>query len=173
MTDSAAQAVPQTPDQPDPGHVLTWRQRKILRAIRESVRQRGYPPSMLELCQAVGLTSTGSVSYQLRTLQRKGYLHRDLGRARTMEVRLPGQLPGIDILSQEAEGTLFLHQVTGDLMINAAIADGDWVVVRQQDDAQPGDIVMAVLDGQLTVKAFQRGDGVSILGRVVAVLRRI
>jgi repressor LexA len=165
MTDSAIQ--------PDPGHVLTWRQRKILRAIRESVRNRGYPPSMLELCEAVGLTSTGSVSYQLRMLQRKGYLHRDLGRARTMEVRLPGRLPGIDIPSQEAEGALFLHKVTGDPMINAAIADGDWIVVRQQDDAQHGEIIMAALDGEVTVKIFERGDEASILGRVVAVLRRV
>ena len=85
--------VPETPGKPDPDHVLTWRQRKILRTIRESVQQRGYPPSMLEIGAAVGLTSTGSVSYQLRTLQRKGYLHRDVGRARTMELRLPGRPP--------------------------------------------------------------------------------
>jgi len=87
--------VPQTPDNPDPDHVLTWRQRKILRAIRESVRQRGYPPSMREIAEAVGLTSTASVGYQLGTLQRKGYLHRDVGRARTVEVRLPGRSGGV------------------------------------------------------------------------------
>src|ERR1700720_2401437 len=165
--------VPETADEPDPGHVLTWRQRKILRAIRESVTKRGYPPSMLEIGAAVGLTSTGSVSYQLRTLQRKGYLHREVGGARTMEVRLPGRLPGIDIPSQETQDTLFLHKVNGDAMINAAIADGDSVVVRQQSDAQDGDIVVAVLDGEVTVKIFERGDEAGILGRVVAVLRRI
>src|SRR5580693_1549705 len=169
--------VPEAPGQPDPDHVLTWRQRKILRTIRESVQQRGYPPSMLEIGAAVGLTSTSSVSYQLRTLQRKGYLHRDVGRARTMELRLPGRppirpegsvtgstraeaepadLPGIDIPSQEAEGTLFLLKVVGESMINAAIADGDWVVVRQQEDAHDGNIVAA-----------------TIVGRVVAVLRRV
>src|SRR5260370_3793831 len=131
-------------DKRDPGHVLTWRQRKILRAIRESVQNRGYPPSMLEIGAAVGLTSTSSVSYQLRILQRKGYLHRDVGRARTMELRMPGRagIPGIDIPSREAEGTLFLLKVVGDSMINAAIADGDWVVVRQRD-AHDGDIVVA------------------------------
>ena len=204
--------VPETPGKPDPDHVLTWRQRKILRTIRESVQQRGYPPSMLEIGAAVGLTSTGSVSYQLRMLQRKGYLHRDVGRARTMELRLPGRppvrpegsvagstraeaepadLPGIGIPSQEAEGTLFLLKAVGDSMINAAIADGDWVVVRQQEDAQDGDIVAAMLDGEATVKSFKRTDGhawliphhpahtpilgdeARIVGRVVAVLRRV
>jgi len=160
--------VPETPGKPDPGHVLTWRQRKILRAIRESVQRRGYPPSMLEIGEAVGLTSTSSVSYQLSILQRKGYLHRDVGRARTMELRLPGRpgIPGLDIPSQEAEGTLFLLKVIGDSMINAAIADGDWVVVRQQD-AQDGDIVAA------TVHTPILGDEANIIGRVVAVLRRV
>jgi repressor LexA len=168
--------IPETADKPDPGHVLTWRQRKILRAIRESVQERGYPPSMLEIGEAVGLTSTSSVSYQLRTLQRKGYLHREVGGARTMEVRLPGRppvrpagsvagssrdeaesadLPGVDIPWQEAEGTLFVLKVVGDAMISAAIADGDWVVVRQQEDT-------AIPE-----------DEASVLGRVVAVLRRV
>jgi repressor LexA len=202
--------VPEPPGRPDPDpdHVLTWRQRKILRTIRESVQKRGYPPSMLEIGEAVGLTSTGSVSYQLRMLQRKGYLHRDVGRARTIAVRPPvrpagsvagsthdeagpGGPPGVDIPSQEAEGTLLLVKVVGDSMINAAIADGDWVVVRQQEDAQNGDIVAAMLDSEATVKTFKRSDGhawllprnpaytpilgdeASILGRVVAVLRRV
>ncbi len=160
--------VPETPGKPDPDHVLTWRQRKILRTIRESVQQRGYPPSMLEIGEAVGLTSTSSVSYQLSILQRKGYLHRDVGRARTMELRLPGRpgIPGLDIPSQEAEGTLFLLKVVGDSMINAAIADGDWVVVRQQD-AQDGDIVAATAHTPIL------RDEASIVGRVVAVLRRV
>src|SRR5215472_9564555 len=78
------------PDQPDPDHVLTWRQRKVLQVIRESVQRRGYPPSMREIGEAVGLTSTSSVSYQLSTLQKLGYLRRDAGRPRTVEVRLPG-----------------------------------------------------------------------------------
>ena len=226
-----------TPEQPDPDHVLTWRQRKVLQVIRESVQQRGYPPSMREIGEAVGLTSTSSVSYQLSTLQSKGYLRRDAGRPRTVEVRLPGHSPvrpdhepeaaemrGGDIPSQAAtyvplvgriaaggpilaeesvedvfplpkqivgEGTLFLLKVTGDSMINAAIADGDWVVVRQQQVAENGDIVAAMIDGEATVKTFKRSDGhvwlmphnpaytpipgetATILGRVVAVLRRV
>jgi repressor LexA len=105
--------VPDLPDQPDPDHVLTWRQRKVLQVIRESVQRRGYPPSMREIGEAVGLTSTSSVSYQLSTLQNKGYLRRDAGRPRTVEVRLPGH-PAVrpepafdddmamDITSQEA-----------------------------------------------------------------------
>ena len=79
----------QTPAKPDPDHVLTWRQRKILHAIRDSVQKRGYRPSMREIAEAVGLISTSSVSYQLAILERKGYLHRDLRRPRTMEVHLP------------------------------------------------------------------------------------
>jgi repressor LexA len=223
------------PDKPDPGHVLTWRQRKVLQVIRDSVQRRGYPPSMREIGEAVGLTSTSSVSYQLSTLQAKGYLRRDAGRPRTVEVRLPGH-PAVrperdpdddtpmDIASQEAayvpligriaaggpilaeeaiedifplprqivgEGNLFLLKVVGDSMINAAIADGDWVVVRQQPVAENGDIVAAMLEGEATVKTFKRaadhiwlmphnpayapipGDDAEILGKVVAVLRRI
>jgi repressor LexA len=204
------------------------------------VQKRGYPPSMREIGEAVGLTSTSSVSYQLSTLQRKGYLHRDVGRPRTVEVRLPGHPAirpeqnreeeaepagdGLDIASQEAtyvplvgriaagipilaeeqvedvfplprqlvgDGTLFLLKVAGDSMINAAIADGDWVVVRQQEDAENGEIVAAMVDGEATVKTLKRSDGHAwlmphnpaytpilgddavILGKVVAVLRRV
>ena len=82
--------VTEMPDRPDPAHVLTWRQRKILQVIRDSVQKRGYPPSMREIGEAVGITTTSGVSYQLNTLQKKGYLHRDVGRARTAHVRLPG-----------------------------------------------------------------------------------
>jgi repressor LexA len=233
---SVPAVVADLPDKPDPDHVLTWRQRKVLQVIRESVQRRGYPPSMREIGEAVGLTSTSSVSYQLSTLQSKGYLRRDAGRPRTVEVRLPGHpavrpepaaeegVPQLDIASQEAayvplvgriaaggpiladeqiedifplprqlvgEGTLFLLKVVGDSMINAAIADGDWVVVRQQPVAENGDIVAAMLDGEATVKTFKRssdhvwlmphnpvyapipGDEAEILGRVVAVLRRV
>src|SRR6202022_3798875 len=236
--------IPETPDKPDPEHVLTWRQRKVLQVIRDSVRKGGFPPSMREIGEAVGLTSTSSVSYQLSTLQRKGYLHRDVGRPRTVEVRLPGhpavrpepsreasrdeeeagEIPGIDIPSQEAayvplvgriaaggpilaeqaiedvfplprqlvgEGTLFLLQVQGDSMLDAAICDGDWVAVRQQPTANNGEIVAAMLDGEATVKTYKQSDGhvwliphnpaytpilgdeASILGRVVAVLRKV
>jgi repressor LexA len=228
--------VAELPDKPDPDHVLTWRQRKVLQVIRDSVQRRGYPPSMREIGEAVGLTSTSSVSYQLSTLQRKGYLRRDIGRPRTVEVRLPGrpairpdqgfdEEPAMDIASQEAvhvpmvgriaaggpilaeqsiedifplprqivgEGTLFLLKVSGDSMINAAITDGDWVVVREQKVAENGEMVAAMIDDEATVKTFKRsddgniwlmphnpaytpiaGNDVTILGKVVAVLRRV
>ena len=232
---SVPAVVTEMPDHPDPDHVLTWRQRKVLQVIRDSVQRRGYPPSMREIGEAVGLTSTSSVSYQLSTLQKRGYLRRDAGRPRTVEVRLPGQPAvrpegeaaedaALDIASQEAamvpllgriaaggpilaeeaiedvfplpkqlvgEGTLFLLRVVGESMIDAAIANGDWVVVRQQPVADNGDIVAAMIDGEATVKTFKRsgdhiwlmphnpaftpiqGDEAAILGKVVAVLRRV
>nr|WP_229691405.1 transcriptional repressor LexA [Sphaerisporangium melleum] len=214
---------------------LTPRQRKILEVIRDSVQQRGYPPSMREIGEAVQLTSTSSVSHQLTALQRKGYLRRDPHRPRALEVRLPGEpvlwvdpvgpggeeplvsrptaafvplvgriAAGGPILAEErvedvfalpkqlvGEGTLFLLQVAGDSMIDAAIADGDWVVVRQQPVADNGDIVAAMIDGEATVKTFKRkddhvwlvphnagydpipGDDATVLGKVVAVLRKL
>ena len=215
----------ETPDRPDPDHVLTWRQRKVLQVIRDSVQKRGYPPSMREIGEAVGLTSTSSVARQLATLQRKGYLRRDANRPRAVEVTVPGDDPtgegdarptpayvpvvgriaaGGPILAEQVvedvfplprqlvgDGQLFLLQVKGDSMIEAAIADGDWVVVRQQPTADNGDIVAALLDNEATVKTFKRkdghvwlmphneayspidGDAASILGKVTAVLRRV
>ncbi|WP_245930374.1 transcriptional repressor LexA [Allonocardiopsis opalescens] len=240
MTRPAASA--QVREAGDDNSGLTERQRRVLEVIRESVERRGYPPSMREIGEAVGLTSTSSVSHQLTTLQRKGFLRRDPNRPRAVEVRLPGdsavtgtlpagrgaeevaadaedgsaaehaaQVPilgriaaGGPILAEEAvedvltlpkqivgEGTLFMLKVVGDSMIDAAIADGDLVVVRQQPDAENGDIVAAMIDGEATVKALKRepdhvwllprndayspipGDEATILGRVVAVLRRV
>ncbi|GAA0272778.1 transcriptional repressor LexA [Actinomadura nitritigenes] len=229
--------VRELPDGPKDETGLTQRQRMVLEVIRDSVQRRGYPPSMREIGEAVGLTSTSSVSHQLRALQRKGYLRRDPNRPRAVEVRVPGATPvrtepdsyeavggqqtatrpapayvplvgriaaGGPILAEEAvedvftlpkqlvgEGTHFLLKVTGDSMIEAAIADGDWVVVRQQPVAEQGDIVAAMIDGEATVKTFKRKDGhiwlmpqnsayepipgdeASVLGRVVAVLRKM
>ena len=229
--------VRELPDGPMDETGLTQRQRMVLEVIRDSVQRRGYPPSMREIGEAVGLTSTSSVSHQLRALQRKGFLRRDPNRPRAVEVRVPGATPvrtepdsyeaiggqpssihpapayvplvgriaaGGPILAEEAvedvftlpkqlvgEGTHFLLKVTGDSMIEAAIADGDWVVVRQQPVAEQGDIVAAMIDGEATVKTFKRKDGhiwlmpqnsayepipgdeASVLGRVVAVLRKM
>jgi repressor LexA len=228
--------VRELPDGPNDESGLTARQRMVLEVIRDSVQTRGYPPSMREIGVAVGLTSTSSVSHQLRALQSKGFLLRDPNRPRAVVVRMPGS-PGVPalesyetasgqdssarpaptyvplvgriaaggpILAEEAvedvfalprqlvgEGTHFLLNVSGDSMIEAAIADGDWVVVRQQPVAENGDIVAAMIEGEATVKTFKRrddkvwlmphnpayepisGDDATILGRVVAVLRKM
>jgi repressor LexA len=229
--------VREMPDGPRDESGLTARQRKVLEVIRDSVQRRGYPPSMREIGESVGLTSTSSVSHQLRALQRKGFLLRDPNRPRAVVVRMPGSptvasepesyetaagqetmtrpapayvplvgriAAGGPILAEEAvedvfalpkqlvgEGTHFLLNVTGDSMIEAAIADGDWVVVRQQPVAENGDVVAAMIEGEATVKTFKRrddrvwlmphnpayepipGDDATILGRVVAVLRKM
>jgi repressor LexA len=208
---------------------LTARQRTILDVIRNSVASRGYPPSIREICEAAGLSSTSSVAHQLVVLEKKGYLRRDANRPRAVDARssssgadgrpaadvTTGAAPvfvpvvgriaaGGPILAEEmvedvfplpralvGEGTLFLLRVAGDSMIDAAIADGDWVVVRQQQVADNGDIVAAMIDGEATVKTWRRrdghvwllphnpayapinGDDATILGRVVTVLRKI
>src|SRR5260370_20340114 len=86
--------VPQTPDKPDPDHVLTWRQRKVLQVIRESVQRRGYPPSMREVGEAAGPTTTSCVSYPPSPPQKNGYPPRDRGPPRTAAGRPPGHPPG-------------------------------------------------------------------------------
>jgi repressor LexA len=247
--------------------VLTVRQRAVLDVIRTSVAERGYPPSMREIGQSVGLTSPSSVKHQLQQLEDKGYLRRDPNRPRAMEVvnepsvisAAPGLTPRSDaaaaaarppaqparsltgptdggaaggptvvmlpepsdsdtsfvplvgriaaggpILAEQSvedvfalprrlvgDGDLFLLQVVGESMIDAAICDGDWVVVRSQNVAENGEIVAAMIDGEATVKTFKRtpdalwllpanpafspidGRHAEILGRVVAVLRRV
>ena len=219
---------------------LTPRQREVLEVIRASVAERGYPPSIREIGDAVGLTSTSSVAHQLRTLERKGYLRRDPNRPRAVDVRVidepagatvdaagvgtadagdptgdplpaPAFVPvlgriaaGGPILAEQAvedvfplprelvgEGSLFLLKVVGESMVDAAICDGDWVVVRQQHVAENGDIVAAMIDGEATVKTFKRadrqiwllphnplfepidGNDAVILGKVVTVMRKL
>jgi repressor LexA len=237
--------VAEIPDGPPDESGLTPRQRRVLDEIRSSVERRGYPPSMREIGEAVGLTSSSSVSHQLATLERKGFLRRDPNRPRAIEVRHPdaesatgpvaapsyggggdvhdletgsgdirpaaayvpvvGRIAaGGPILAEQAvedvfplprqvvgEGTLFMLQVQGDSMVDAAICDGDWVVVRQQQGADNGDVVAAMIDGEATVKTFKRTDGhvwlmphnpayqpingdeATVLGRVTAVLRSL
>jgi len=290
---------------------LTPRQRLVLDAIRDAVQARGYPPSMREIGELVGLTSPSSVAHQLSTLERKGYLRRDPNRPRAIEVvhpddgrraRTPSTVPsrrraeptseptsglagagaaagdtaatdvsdlggpaargsagvvtagvvtagvvtvgedrwarparpatsfrpgagedepmqvseacmvpligriaaGGPLLAEQVvedvfplprqvvgDGTLFLLRVVGDSMIDAAICDGDWVVVRQQPVAENGEIVAAMIDGEATVKTYRRrdghvwlmphnpaytpipGDDATLLGKVTAVLRRV
>ena len=209
-----------------PRNALSARQRKIVRAIRASIEQRGYPPSLREIGDAVGLDSISAVSYQLSVLETKGVLRRDPGRPRAIEVLRPARstaavtvLPqdtvlvpligriaaGPPILAEEnfedlvllpswlvpRTGDLYLLRVVGDSMIGAAIADGDLVLVRDQQVADNGDIVAAMIDGEATVKTLKLttghvwlmphnlahtpipGDDVIILGKVVSVLRKV
>jgi repressor LexA len=219
---------------PTPHGAITDRQRRILEAIRDSVSTRGYPPSMREIGEVVGLTSSSSVKHQLSALQAKGYLRQDPNRPRALEVVMPGEeaeavildpapharsddddlvvrvplvgriAAGGPILADQhvedmfalprqltGDGDLFLLKVSGESMIDAAICDGDWVVVRRQNDAENGDIVAALLDDEATVKTLRRRDDqvwlmphnpaytpidgthAQIMGKVVSVMRRL
>ena len=208
--------------------MLTDVQQKIQAYIEHSLDSRGVPPSMREICDNTGLSSTSSVSHQLNQLERAGYIRRHANTARTLEVikRLtpeldaPPILPssdsvrmvplvgriaaGVPITADQqvddvvalpdqlvGSGDLFMLKVVGDSMVDAAICDGDFVVVRQQKTADNGDIVAAMLDDEATVKVFKQRDGhtwllpqntayepilgdhASILGKVVTVLRSI
>ncbi|WP_296213878.1 transcriptional repressor LexA [Corynebacterium sp. YSMAA1_1_F7] len=220
---------------------LSTRQRRILEVIRDSTVIRGYPPSIREIADAVGLHSTSSVSYHLTQLEKRGYLRRDGKRPRAVDVRsfeggqlvneskskpkpaapqptdegeampeatyvpVVGQIAaGAPILAEQnveahfplpqelvGNGELFLLQVVGESMHDAGIFNGDWVVVRSQSVAEFGDFVAAMIDGEATVKEFQKdADGLwliphnpvfepipaeeaTILGKVAAVLRKI
>ncbi len=232
--------VSELPDGPTDATGLTARQQRILEHLRDFMERRGYPPSMREIGEAVGLTSSSSVAHQLKVLEEKGYVRRDPNRPRALEVFLPevmaarravssadesqhdetgvGDLlpaaayvpvlgriaAGGPILAEErvedvfplpkqlvGEGQLFLLEVRGESMIDAAICDGDYVVIRQAQTAENGEIVAAMIDGEATVKTFQRKDGhvwllphnaayepidgthATILGKVTAVLRKL
>ncbi|WP_146363256.1 transcriptional repressor LexA [Arthrobacter yangruifuii] len=243
---------------------LTARQTKILETIQRSVSTNGYPPSMREIGDTVGLASLSSVTHQLSQLEKLGYIRRDPKRPRAMEILVPlllrdaparssstaaaqegtagegadaaanGGAPGssaagaknvsdlttaIDtamvplvgriaaggpiLADQQVEemvplprqlvghGDLFMLRVAGDSMVDAAICDGDWVVVRRQPTAENGDIVAALLEDEATVKTFRQrnghtwllpqntryepilGDEATIMGKVVSVMRSL
>jgi len=208
---------------------LSDKQLAILDVIQKSVSARGYPPSMREIGDAVGLSSLSSVTHQLNQLELSGYLRRDPNRPRALEVLI--EMPSIEDDAPEStvqvgdavmvplvgriaagipitadqmidevfplprqlvgKGELFMLKVVGESMIDAAIMDGDWVVVRQQKTAENGEIVAAMLDNEATVKVFRQRDGhtwllpqnsafepilgdyAEILGKVVAVMRSL
>jgi len=214
---------------------LTPRQQRVLETVRTSVSERGYPPTMREIGETVGLTSPSSVKHQLEMLERKGYLRRDPNRPRAIEVVAPNDARSVSLLHETAgfaaetmspepayvplvgriaaggpilaeqvvedvfalprqlvgDGELFLLKVVGDSMVDAAICDDDWVVVRRQPTAENGEIVAAMLDGEATVKTLRQRDGhvwllphnpayspidgdeATILGKVVSVLRSL
>ena len=205
---------------------LTGKRREILDFIAAHQRERGYPPSVREIGQAVGLTSSSTVHTHLTTLQRQGYLRRDPTKPRAIEVRydalsgaaierrptrhvplLGDVAAGTDVLAQEnveellpmpedftGDGQVFMLRVRGESMIDAGILDGDYVVVRQQAEADKGDIVVAgIPGGEATVKTYGRKGAkivlnpanptmspmvfdpsdVHLYGKVVTVMRRL
>lgn len=238
-SNKSAGTVTELPDAAPDATGLTQRQQRILATLCESIEHRGYPPSIREIGEAVGLASSSSVAHQLRVLESKGFIKRDPNRPRALEVFLPEAMAarrtrsgadeefdptgsgdampaanyvplvgriaaGGPILAEErvedifplpkslvGEGTLFLLEVSGDSMIDAAICHGDYVVIRQQAVAENGEIVAAMIDGEATVKTFQKKDGqvwllphndayepidgtnATILGKVTTVLRRM
>jgi repressor LexA len=163
---------------------LTPRQRRILEFISQTVRTQGYPPTVREIGEAVGLTSSSSVHAQLANLERRGLLHKDPTKPRAMtlsEPRVEGAV--VPVLGRIAAGTPvlatehveeyltvpmgfvsgaqhFALRVRGDSMVDAGILDGDTVVVRAGDSAESGDIVAVLLPGpaedEATVKRLRR-----------------
>lgn len=196
---------------------LTPRQEQVLEFIRESVRVDGYPPTVREICTGLDLSSPSTVHVHLANLERLGFIKRDPSKPRALEVvgslRPPRPLPlvgrvaaGQPMLAEEnieehveVPGFLrrddgdFVLRVSGDSMADAGIFNGDFIVVHQQDDAQNGEIVVALVGDEATTKRFYRegrtirlepanelyesiivnADEVGLVGRVVGVLRQL
>ena len=205
---------------------LTERQRQILHVIEQAMQDRGYPPSVREIGEAVGLNSPATVHTHLKTLQDMGFIRRDPSKPRAIEVRfdtnsevamerrpsrhipLIGDVAaGTNVLAQQnvedliplptdftGEGELFMLRVRGDSMIDAGILDGDFVVARQQQVAENGDIVVAGIPGdEATIKTFKKSgktitlipanetmkpmvfdaDEVQVFGKLVTVMRKL
>jgi len=185
----------------------TDKQEKILEFLTDYVNEKGYPPSVREICAAVGLKSTATVSYHLTELKKQGRIQGETNKRRAIAIpeTQRGRIPvlgvvqaGMPILAVEnVEGYLpwdgdsscFALRVRGDSMVNAGILEGDKVVVRPQPDADNGDIVVALLEDEATVKRLWRENGAvwllpenpafrpidgreaTILGKVKAVIR--
>ena len=163
-------------------------QEKILAFIKQEVREKGYPPSVREICEAVSIKSTSTVHGHLQRLEKKGLLHRDEMKPRAIEllggeepetppvvtvpllgevaagVPIPAEQEYLDMLplpeSFVGSGEHFILSVRGSSMIDIGILDGDMVVVRRQETADNGEIVVAMIDGEATVKRFYRENGV-------------
>ena len=200
---------------------LSKKQFEVLKFIKNEINKKGYPPSVREICDAVQLKSTSTVHGHLERLEKKGYIRRDPTKPRAIEVldgesnvftrkemvELPivGKVTaGLPILAEQniedtfpvpvdyvGNSTAFMLVVKGDSMINAGIFDGDYVIVRQQSVAKNGEIVVALLNDEATVKTFYKEKDyfrlqpenpyllpiitkeLSILGKVIGVFRKI
>ena len=194
-------------------------QQRILDFIKSEIQQKGYPPSVREIANAVGLKSTSTVHGHLQRLEKRGLLHRDAMKPRAMEVvgdpnfarsgttavPVVGRVTaGLPILAEEnledyvalpdvmlGDGEHFILLVRGDSMIDAGILDGDYIIVRRQQEANNGDIVVAMIDDSATVKRFYKENGhfrlqpenssmepiyadeVTVLGKVISLYRLV
>ena len=167
---------------------ISDKQKQILEYIKQEILNKGYPPTVRDICDAVGLKSTSSVHAHLESLEKNGYIRRDPTKPRAIEiiddnfnmvrrevvnVPLVGQVAaGQPILADEnissyfpvpaeymPKGQSFMLKVKGESMINAGIFDGDHIIVEQQNTARNGDIIVALMEDSATVKTFYKEDG--------------
>ena len=167
---------------------ITDKQREILEYIKAEILNRGYPPAVREICEAVKLKSTSSVHAHLETLEKNGYIRRDPTKPRAIEIvdenfnLTRREMVNVPIVGKVAAGEpilavenienyfpipaefmpnepTFILQVQGESMINAGILDGDYVLVQQQPTANDGDMVVALVDDSATVKTFYKENG--------------
>ena len=149
---------------------ISSKQREILEYIKQEILNKGYPPAVREICEAVHLKSTSSVHSHLETLEKNGYIRRDPTKPRAIEIiddnfnLTRREVVNVPIIGQVAtefmpNAETFMLKVKGDSMINAGIFNGDKILVQKQSDAQNGDIVVALVDDSATVKTFYKEDG--------------
>lgn len=167
---------------------ISDKQREILEYIKKEILNRGYPPAVREICEAVDLKSTSSVHSHLETLEKNGYIRRDPTKPRAIEIiddnfnLTRREVVNVPMLGRVAAGQpilavenidnyfpipaefmpneeSFMLRVKGESMINVGILDGDNILVKRQKDARNGDIVVALVDDSATVKTFYRENG--------------
>ena len=167
---------------------ISAKQQEILEYIKESILQKGYPPAVREICEAVHLSSTSSVHSHLETLEKNGYIRRDPTKPRTIEIcddsfqMMRREMTSIPVIGRVAAGQpilateniegyfplpveyvpnadTFILKVKGDSMINAGIFDGDIIFVEKTNNARNGDTVVALIDDSATVKTFYKEAG--------------
>ena len=201
---------------------LTERQKEILKFIIQEIKSRGYPPTVREIGEAVGLSSSATVHNHLNQLEKKGYIKKDPTKPRTIEVinntfKINKDLVNVPVVGRVTAGApilaveniedtfplpldftrsedVFMLNIVGDSMINVGILDGDMVIVKKQNTAQDGEIVVALIDDEATVKKFFKGHNyirlqpendyyapiiirsnqeLRILGKVIGLVRRM
>lgn len=197
---------------------ITQKQQEILDFIKSEILKKGYPPAVRDICEAVHLKSTSSVHSHLETLEKNGYIRRDPTKPRAIEIMdedfymLRHEMVNVPLVGTVAAGQpilateniesyfpipaeyvpntdTFMLRVKGESMVNAGIFDGDQILVQQQNTASNGEIVVAMIDEEATVKTFYKENGhyrlqpendamnpiiadeVTILGKVFGVFR--